>query len=72
MTCASRDRLALPGDFEVMDNTICPPLVELVICTLVVLPEVTVQGDVVVTVGSELNDAVTLGVAELPFGSQNV
>jgi hypothetical protein len=42
-TRASRARLAFPGDFEPMDNTIFPPLVELVICTLVVLPEVTVD-----------------------------
>jgi len=42
-TRASRERLAFPGDFEPIDNTICPPLLELVICTLVVLPEVTVH-----------------------------
>jgi hypothetical protein len=42
-TRASRERLAFPGDFEVMDKETCPPLVELVICTLVVLPEVTVH-----------------------------
>jgi len=72
MTCASRERLAFPGDFELMDKTVCPPLLELVMVTFVVLPWLTEHDALVVTVGSETSDAVTLGVTESPLNTKNV
>jgi len=71
-TRASRESMAFPGDFEVMDKTTCPPLLELVMLTFVVFPWVTEHSALVVTVGSETSDAVTLGVTELPFTTKNV